>query len=138
VTDSVLEDVIEWQNRPLEPMYPVVFFDALRVKIRDEGNGQKQSSCTWRWASKGMGPRMCWGSGSSRDEGAKFWLGGHERAQPPWAEGYPGGSDRRFNKAFLKRSVRVYPDCEIQTCIVHLIRNSLSFCNWKERKTSGH
>jgi putative transposase len=37
VTDSVLEDVIEWQNRPLEPMYPVVFFDALRVKIRDEG-----------------------------------------------------------------------------------------------------
>jgi putative transposase len=38
VTDSVLEDVIEWQNRPLEPMYPVVFFDALRVKIRDEGS----------------------------------------------------------------------------------------------------
>src|SRR6267378_1284667 len=37
VTDSILEDVIEWQNRPLEPMYPVVFFDALRVKIRDEG-----------------------------------------------------------------------------------------------------
>ena len=37
VTDSVLEDVIEWQHRPLEPMYPVVFFDALRVKIRDEG-----------------------------------------------------------------------------------------------------
>ena len=132
VTDSVLEDVIEWQNRPLEPMYPVVFFDALRVKIRDERNGQKQSGVPGVGHPKGW-DQGCAGDLDPAERGSQVLARGHERAQPSRVKGYPGGSDRRL-KGFPEAISAVYPDCEIQTCIVHLIRNSLSFCNWKERK----
>src|SRR5581483_4774309 len=67
VTDAVLDEVREWQSRPLEAVYPVVFFDALRVKIRDEGLVKKGRLCgMWRWRSIRTARRMCWGSGSSR------------------------------------------------------------------------
>jgi putative transposase len=60
VTDAVLETVAEWQNRPLEPMYPLVFFDALRVKIRDEGLVRNKA----RSASRRKEPRTSWAFGS--------------------------------------------------------------------------
>ena len=65
VTDSVLEAVVEWQNRPLERSYPVVYFDALRVKIRDEGS-VRNKAVYLAWASLRTGPRMCWAFGSNR------------------------------------------------------------------------
>ena len=68
VTDAVLEEVREWQNRPLDPVYPVVFFDALRVKIRDEGLVRNKGS-TWPWRSPRKATRRCWGCGSSRPRG---------------------------------------------------------------------
>src|SRR3981189_1400081 len=95
VTDSGLEDVIEGQSRPLEPMYPVVFFDALRVKIRDEGT-VKNKAVYLALGIQRDGTKDVLGIWIQQSEGAKFWLGGHERAQPPWADGYPGASDHRL------------------------------------------
>ena len=65
VTDSVLEAVVEWQNRPLERSYPVVYFDALRVKIRDEGS-VRNKAVYLALGIAATGPRMCWAFGSSR------------------------------------------------------------------------
>jgi len=73
VTDSVIEEVVEWQNRPLEGMYSVVFFDALRVKIRDEGTVKNKAV----YLALGMGPdgrRDVLGLWIEQNEGAKFWL----------------------------------------------------------------
>jgi putative transposase len=133
VTDSVMEDVIEWQNRPLEPMYPVVFFDALRVKIRDEGVVRNKAV----YLALGIqrdGTKEVLGLWIAQSEGAKFWLGVMNELK-----------NRGLNdlliavidglKGFPEAISAVYPDCEIQTCIVHLIRTSLSFCGWKERKS---
>ena len=74
MTDSVLEDVIEWQNRPLEPMYAVVFFDALRVKIRDEGT-VKNKAVYLALGIKRDGTKEVLGIWIQQSEGAKFWLG---------------------------------------------------------------
>ena len=74
VTDSVMEDVVEWQNRPLEPMYAVVFFDALRVKIRDEGTVKNKAV----YLALGIhrdGTKEVLGIWIQQNEGAKFWLG---------------------------------------------------------------
>ena len=65
VTDAVLETVAEWQNRPLETSYPLVFFDAIRVKIRDEGRVRNKAVYS-RSALRPMGPRTCSASGSRR------------------------------------------------------------------------
>jgi putative transposase len=73
VTDSVLEDVVEWQNRPLEPMYPVVFFDALRVKIRDEGS-VKNKAVYLALGIQRDGTKDVLGLWIQQTEGAKFWL----------------------------------------------------------------
>src|ERR1700721_3042169 len=132
VTDSVLEDVIEWKARPLESMYPVVFFDALRVKIRDEGTVQNKSVylalCSQRdWIKEVLGLWI------DQNEGAKFWLGVmnelHHRGLKDVLVAVIDGL-----KGFPEAISAVYPDYEIQTCIVHLIRNWLSFCSWKDRK----
>jgi putative transposase len=74
VTDSVLEDVIEWKARPLESMYPVVFFDALRVKIRDEGT-VKNKAVYLALCIQRDGTKEVLGIWIDQNEGAKFWLG---------------------------------------------------------------
>ncbi|CUI84788.1 Transposase and inactivated derivatives [Achromobacter sp. 2789STDY5608621] len=68
VTDEVMAETIGWQNRPLEAMYPVVFFDALRVKIRDDG-GVSNKAVIWRWACRPTASATCWACGSSRPKG---------------------------------------------------------------------
>jgi transposase-like protein len=73
VTDAVLDEVREWQNRPLDPVYPVVFFDALRVKIRDEGL-VKNKAVYVALAYNGNGEREILGLWIEQTEGAKFWL----------------------------------------------------------------
>ena len=132
VTDSVLEDVVEWQNRPLEPMYAVVFFDALRVKIRDDGT-VKNKAVYLALGIQRDGTKDVLGIWIQQSEGAKFWLSvmnelNHRGLKDILVAVIDG------LKGFPEAISAVYPESEIQTCIVHLIRNSLSFCNWKERK----
>ena len=130
VTDSVLEDVLEWQNRPLEPMYPVVFFDALRVKIRDEGS-VKNKAVYLALGIQRDGTKDVLGLWIQQSEGAKFWLAVMNQLKNRGLQDILIAVIDGL-KGFPEAITAVYPDTEIQTCIVHLIRNSLSFCNWKQ------
>ena len=132
VTDSVLDDVVEWQNRPLERMYPVVFFDALGVKIRDEGTVKNKAA----YLALGIqrdGTKDVLGLWIQQTEGAKFWLAVMNELK------HRGLEDILIAvidglKGFPEAITAGFPQTQIQTCIVHLIRNSLSFCNWKQRQ----
>jgi transposase-like protein len=130
VTDSVWEDVLEWQNRPLEPMYPVVFFDALRVKIRDEGS-VKNKAVYMAMGIQRDGNKDVLGLWIQQSEGAKFWLAVMNELKNRGLQDILIAVIDGL-KGFPEAITAVYPDTEIQTCIVHLIRNSLSFCNWKQ------
>ena len=132
VTDSVMEDVVEWQNRPLEKMYPVVFFDALRVKIRDEGT-VKNKAVYLALGIQRDGTKDVLGLWIQQTEGAKFWLAVMNELK------HRGLEDILIAvidglKGFPEAITTVFAQTQIQTCIVHLIRNSLSFCNWKQRR----
>ncbi len=132
VTDAVVAEVTAWQSRPLEPMYPVVFFDALRVKIRDEAT-VRSKAVYLALAVLPDGTRDILGLWIEQTEGAKFWLKvftdlkarGCRDILIAVTDGLKGMADA------LEAS---YPQTTLQTCIVHLIRNSLDFANWKERK----
>lgn len=135
VTDAVLEEVSDWQNRALEPMYPIVFLDALRVKIRDAESRQVKNKAVY--VALGVTPegeREVLGLWIAANEGAKFWLSvmnnlrnrGVEDILIAVVDGLKGFPDA-INAAF--------PDTTVQTCIVHLVRHSLNFCGWKDRKT---
>jgi len=134
VTDAVLEEVSDWQNRALEPMYPIVFLDALRVKIRDAESRQVKNKAVY--VALGVTPegeREVLGLWVANNEGAKFWLSvmnnlrnrGVEDILIAVVDGLKGFPDA-INAAF--------PDTTVQTCIVHLVRHSLNFCGWKDRK----
>src|SRR5918995_1115132 len=132
VTDAVHADVTAWQQRALEPMYPVVFFDALRVKIRDEGT-VRSKAVYLALAILPDGSRDILGIWIEQTEGAKFWLkvftdlktrGCHDILIAV-TDGLKGMSEAL---------AAVYPETTLQTCIVHLLRNSLNFANWKQRK----
>jgi putative transposase len=132
VTDSVRDDALEWQNRPLEKMYPVVFFDALRVKIRDEGT-VKNKAVYLALGIQRDGTKDVLGLWIQQSEGAKFWLAVMNELK------HRGVEDILIAvidglKGFPEAITAVFPETQIQTCIVHLIRNSLSFCNWKQRQ----
>jgi len=132
VTDSVIEEVVEWQNRPLEGMYPVVFFDALRVKIRDEGSVKNKAV----YLALGMGPdgrRDVLGLWIEQNEGAKFWLKVMNELRNRGVEDILIAVVDGL-KGFPEAITTVFPLTSVQTCIVHLTRFSLSFCGWKERK----
>jgi len=132
ITDEVLAEVEQWQTRPLEPMYPIVYFDALRLKIRDEGT-VKNKAVYLALGIRADGKKEVLGLWIEQTEGAKFWLkvfnelknrGLHDIliAVVDGLRGFPEAIEA------------VYPQAQIQTCIVHLIRNSLSLASWKERK----
>jgi putative transposase len=132
VTGSVLEDVVEWQNRPLESMYPVVFFDALRVKIRDEGSVRNKAV----YLALGIqrdGTKDVLGLWIQQTEGARFWLAVMNELKNRGVQDILIAVIDGL-KGFPEAITAVFPETEIQTCIVHLIRNSLSFCNWKQRQ----
>ncbi len=132
VTDAILEEVREWQSRPLESIYPVVFFDALRVKIRDEGMVKNKAV----YVVLGMtasGEKDVLGLWIEQTEGAKFWLKVMNDLRTR------GVADILIAvvdglKGFPEAINSVFPKTMVQTCIVHLIRNSLSFVSWKDRK----
>jgi len=133
VTDEVLDEVAEWQNRPLEPLYPLVFFDALRVKVRDEGTVRNKAV----YVALGVrldGQKEVLGLWIEQTEGAKFWLRvmtelknrGLEDVLIAVVDGLKG---------FPDAITAVFPETQVQTCIVHLIRNSLDFVSYKDRRT---
>jgi putative transposase len=132
VTDAVLDEVREWQNRPLDPVYPVVFFDALRVKIRDEGL-VKNKAVYVALALNPDGEKDVLGLWIEQTEGAKFWLKVINELKAR------GVNDILIAvvdglKGFPEAITTVFPQTTVQTCIVHLIRNSLAFVSWKDRK----
>ncbi len=132
VTAEVIDEVREWQSRPLDPLYMVVFFDALRVKIRDEGVVRNKAV----YLALGVrtdGTKEVLGLWIEQNEGAKFWLlvmnelknRGVDDILIAVVDGLKGFPET-INTAFPKTTV--------QTCIVHLLRHSLSFVGYKERK----
>ncbi|ESZ18760.1 IS256 family transposase [Mesorhizobium sp. L2C084A000] len=131
VTDAVLEEVAEWQNRPLDAVYPLVFFDALRVKIRDEGFVRNKAV----YIALGIlpdGTKEILGIWIEQTEGVLAAC--HERAEEPWRRRRPDRR-RRGLKGFPEAINAVFPQTVVQTCIVHLIRHSLEFVSWKDRKS---
>lgn len=132
VTDSVLDEVAAWQVRPLEPSYAIVFFDALRVKIRDEGLVRNKAV----YLAIGMRPsghKQVLGLWIEQTEGAKFWLRVMNEIRSR------GTQDILIAvvdglKGFPEAITAVFPNTVVQTCIVHLIRYSMQFASWKERK----
>jgi len=132
VTDSVLDEVKAWQGRPLESVYAVVYFDALRVKIRDEGT-VRNKAVYLAIGIRCSGDKEILGLWIEQTEGAKFWLKvmtelrtrGTEDMLVAVVDGLRG---------FPEAIESVFPNARVQTCIVHLIRHSLQFAGWKERK----
>ena len=132
VTDGVLAEVTAWQSRPLEPVYPVVFFDALRVKIREDAVVRNKAV----YLALGVrrdGTREILGIWIENTEGAKFWM-----------KVFNDLKTRGVNDILIavtdglsgmeQALGAVFPVTTLQTCIVHLIRNSLDYASWKDRK----
>lgn len=132
VTDAVIDEVQAWQQRPLAPLYPVVFFDALRVKIRDEGTVRNKAV----YLALGVTPdglKDVLGLWIEQTEGAKFWLRVMTELQARGVEDILFAVVDGLN-GFPEAITSVFPQATIQTCIVHLLRHSLNFVNWKDRK----
>lgn len=132
VTDAVLAEVTAWQSRPLESMYPVIFFDALRVKIRED-NVVRNKAIYLALGVRRDGTREILGLWIDNTEGAKFWMKVFNDLKTR------GSHDILIAvtdglKGMAEALAVVYPATTLQTCIVHLIRNSLEFASWKDRK----
>ena len=132
VTAGIMETVREWQNRPLDAMYPIVYFDALRINCREEGRVFKKAA----YLAIGVnmdGLKDVLGIWLEKNEGAKFWLSvftelknrGMNDVLIACVDGLKG----------LPEAIEsVYPNAEVQLCIVHMVRNSLKFVSYKDRK----
>ena len=132
ITDAVLETVAEWQRRPLDACFPLVFFDAIRVKIRDEGFVRNKAV----YIALGIQPdgtKEILGIWIEQTEGAKFWLRVmNELKNRGVADILIAVVDGL--KGFPDAINAVFPQAIVQTCIVHLLRNSMEFASWKDRK----
>jgi len=132
VTDEVKGLVEEWRNRPLEPFYPVVFFDALRTNIRDEGHVSKKAVYL-ALAIRLDGQKEVLGMWIEQNEGSKFWTGimnelknrGLTDILIAAVDGLTGFPDA-INT--------VFPKTEVQLCMVHMVRNSVKYISFKDRK----
>ena len=133
VTEAVMAEVAAWQARPLEPVYPVVFFDALRVKIKEDAVVRNKAI----YLALGVlpdGSRDILGLWIEGTEGAKFWMKVFNDLK------IRGVNDILIAvtdglKGMPEALGAVFPATTLQTCIVHLIRNSLDYASWKDRKT---
>lgn len=132
VTDSIMEDVKAWQNRPLDDIYPIVFLDCIVVKCRQDGKVSKLSV----YLALGVtmeGNKELLGIWLAKTEGAKFWLSvitelknrGVKDIFIACVDGLKG---------FPEAIEAVFPETDVQLCIVHMVRNSVRFVNWKDRK----
>ena len=132
ITDEVMEEVLAWQGRPLETMYPIVYFDALRLKIRDEGV-VRNKAVYLALGIDASGHKEVLGLWIEQTEGAKFWLKVFNELRNR------GVNDVLIAvvdglRGFPEAIEAVFPHAQIQTCIVHLIRTSLNHVTWKDRK----
>jgi putative transposase len=132
VTDAVLEEVKTWQNRPLESVYPIMYLDAIHLKLRRNGHIQSQAV----YLALGInleGHKDLLGLWVGESEGSKFWLNvltelqnrGIQDILIACVDGLQG---------FPEAIETAYPKTEVQLCIVHLVRNSLKYVSWKERR----
>jgi putative transposase len=132
VTEAVMEEVKIWQARPLDPIYPIVYLDALYVKIRDAGHIRNRAI----YVSIGVnlkGNKEVLGLWTGETEGAKFWLQvltdlknrGVTDIFIACVDGLTG---------FPKAIETVFPQAQVQLCIVHQVRASLNYVSWKQRK----
>ena len=132
VTDSIQEEVKAWQDRPLEALYPIVYLDALMVKMRQDGKVDNRAVYTAIGINT-EGEKSVLGLWVNATEGAKHWMTvlvnlknrGMKDAFIICTDGLKG---------FPQAIEAVFPSTLVQTCIVHMIRASLSFVSWKERK----
>jgi len=132
VTDAVLEDVAAWRTRPLDAVFPIVWFDALHVKVRED-RSVRSRACYLAIGATVDGEREVLGIWWQESEGAKFWLAVlndlHQRGVQDvlvcCVDGLAG---------FPEAIEAVFPHAWVQTCIVHQIRNSMRFVTWKDRK----
>lgn len=132
VTEAVRDEVTAWQRRPLEPLYPVVVCDALRVKIRDEGLVRTKAVYLALGVTR-EGQKDVLGLWVEQTEGAKFWLRvfselksrGVADVLVALIDGLPG---------FPEAIEAVFPQTQIHQCVVHLVRRSLDYVSWRERK----
>lgn len=132
VTDEVMAEVTAWQARPLEPMYPVVFFDALRVKIREDAVVRNKAI----YLALGVlpdGSRDILGLWIEGTEGAKFWMKVFNDLKTRGVDDILIAVTDGL-KGMPEALAAVFPATTLQTCIVHLIRNSLDYASWKDRK----
>ncbi len=132
ITDEVVAEVQAWQQRPLERMYPVVIFDALRVKIRDEGTVRNKAVYLALGVDR-EGHKEVLGLWIEQTEGAGFWLRvmselkarGVDDILVALVDGLVG---------FPDAITTVFPQAQVHHCVVHLVRQSLAYANWKDRK----
>lgn len=132
VTDAVLEDVRAWQARPLEALYPIVYLDCIHVKARDSGAVRVKAV----YLALGInlaGAKELLGLWIAQTEGAKFWLGvvtelKNRGVQDIFIACVDG------LKGFPEAIEAVYPKTAVQLCLVHLVRHSLNYVSWKQRK----
>lgn len=133
VTESVMEEVKQWQDRQLEAVYPIVYLDALRVKIRGESGQVENRAVHVAIAVNMEGEKEVLGLWVGVNEGAKYWLGiltelanrGVKDILVACVDGLKG---------FPEAIEAVFPQAQVQLCIVHLVRESLKYVTWKDRK----
>lgn len=132
VTDAVIEEVQQWQNRPLEPLYPIMYLDALFVKMRHEGRVENRAV----YVAVGIrldGFKEVLGLWTGNTEGSKFWLAiltelRNRGVQDVFIACVDG------LKGFPEAIETIFPKTLVQLCIVHMVRNSLNYVSWKQRK----
>lgn len=132
VTEAVAEEVKEWQSRPLDPVYPIVYFDAIMAKVRHEGRVCNRAIYL-ALAVTLEGRKEILGMWSSQNEGSRFWLNIFTELKNR------GVSDILIccvdGLAGLPEAIEtVFPQAKVQLCIVHMLRNSLKYVSWKDRR----
>ena len=132
VTDAISEEVILWQNRPLDDVYPIVYLDAIRIKVRHDS--RVINKAVYLAIGVNMdGIKEVLGMWTSENEGAKFWLQvvtelknrGVKEIFIACVDGLKG---------FPEAIEAIFPKTQIQLCIVHMVRHSLNYVSWKQRK----
>ena len=132
VTEAVMEDAKNWQSRPLEAVYPIVYLDALVVKVREAGHVRNKAICVVIGVNM-QGNKEVLGLWANQTEGAKFWLQiltelRNRGVEDIWIACVDG------LKGFPEAIEAVFPRTQVQLCIVHQIRGSLNYVSWKQRK----
>lgn len=132
VTDEVLAEVKSWQNRPLDPLYPIVYLDAIRIKVRSDGHVHNQAV----YLAIGInmdGIKEVLGMWIAKTEGAKFWLSVLTELKNRGLKDIFIASVDGL-KGFGDAIETVYPETQVQLCIVHMVRYCLKYVSWKQRK----